>query len=85
MTLAATFIEAEHAAGKTTPKILDDLNAATGYNADGVSLYRWRVGERNPSPEVRRYMLRKAIPYLAKSWELGLGRAQVNEIAEKLL
>lgn len=66
MTLAATFLEAELANGKTTAKILDELKAATGYACDHSTLYRWKNGERNPRPEVRRYMLKRALPHLLR-------------------
>lgn len=64
MNLATTFMEAELAKGKTTVKIIAELAEATGYSCNPSTMYRWRNGERNPGPEVRRYMLKRVLPYL---------------------
>lgn len=63
MTLAATYVESEMALGKKTNQIITELSKATGYKIDHSTLFRWKNGERNPRPEVRAYMLKKALPY----------------------
>jgi hypothetical protein len=85
MSLCTTFIEAELNAGKTTAKIIKELSEATGYAVDHSTLFRWKSGERNPRPEVRRIMLRKALPYLLGQSGARPTGATLRDLVEALL
>ena len=81
MTLAATWAQIEMKAGKSRAQAMRELNAATGYNAKYAQLIRWESGERNPRPEVRRYMMRIALAHVLP-W---VDAAKREELTEALL
>lgn len=80
MSLAKTWLEAELASGKDRQQATDDLNAATGYNADWVTVHRWINHDRNPRKEVREYMMRIAIAHLIG----GITKKQLDLLTESL-
>lgn len=72
MSLCETWLESELEKGKTQRQAMDEMSKACDYKVSYVHVLRWRNGERNPRPEVRRYMMERAIPYMLKrtDWTL---------------